>query len=93
MKTFQNKQLTINAKQSAYSELLLACVNNTPQGGFTVEEMRARNRIVDAVETSKNGEISLEDADYAKALECVETMRWAVLDDQLVQFNDDFAAC
>ncbi len=91
MKTFKDEQIVIKDKSSSYSELLLACVNNTPKEGFTVEEMRARSRIIDAVEQNTDGKIKLEDADYQKALNCVNTMRWAVLDKQIVKFNEAFA--
>jgi len=90
MKTFLEKKITIKGKSSSYGELLLACVNNVPKDGFTVEEMQERGRIVDAVKTAKDGKIKLEDADYERALVLVNFMRWAVMDDEIVNFSKDF---
>jgi len=91
MKTFSDKKVTIKGKSSSYSELLLACVNSVPKDGFTVEEMRARGRVIDAVESVEDGEIKLEDADYQKAVSYVNSMRWAVLDKEIVNFSEAFA--
>jgi len=73
--------------------LLKLCLANPPQGGFDYKEMRARNKIEDAIETVEpGGTIELEDADHAVAVQCVTAMRWGIKHRDLAKFAELFGA-
>lgn len=62
-----------------------------PQGGFTFEIMRSRNRIADVIDKLKDGApLKLEDADYANAVQCVRDMRWGTNHPDLLKFAEQF---
>lgn len=87
MKNIENKQTTIPSVAD-YRELINVVVNAAPQGGMTMSDMRSRLRIIDAVEKSNGENIALEDADYDTLLTCLDAMRWAIVDRQIVDFED-----
>ena len=87
MKTLDNKRFLLGTNETQYSELIKACLNNVPQGGFTPQEMKERMKILDVLETA-NGTIDLEDADAKKMKDCVKQMKWGLLDKNLIEFID-----
>lgn len=60
---------------SRLSDLALYAVNQAPQGGFDLATIRARLRLMDALNQAE-GEIALEDADAATLRLAVATCRW-----------------
>lgn len=103
-KTIKNKQTKIsifdetgNPIQNAdYASLIKMCVNQptlNPQSGqstgFSVEEIRSRMRIIDVIESSKNGSIIVEDADYDLLKQCVQSYRWGAVSQIILDFVDD----
>lgn len=95
MKTFINEKVELNREGSEqslktdYCELLKKCLNQTPQGGFDLETMRNRLRVVEVLEkVNLLGQVVLEDADHAIALRCAIQMKWAIMDRSILLFID-----
>lgn len=98
MSTIKNKECELVVKlpngasvpiKKKYSDLIIDSLNNPPQTGFNVKEMKDRMRIVDIAEKA-NGEITIEHpADIEKLKQCVDAMPWAVLSKDLIVFLDE----
>lgn len=98
-KIIENKKVNITLRNNAtgneeikmmdYKELMRLCVNNPPQGGYKIDDMRNRIRIVDAIADSKNGKVELEDSDVKVLKECVKSMAWSVLEQGIIDFVDE----
>lgn len=92
MKSIENKQTAIpNGKDNppfTYGELIKAVINQPKQGGFDYNDIETRLAISKAVKDNPET-IELENAhfDYLKKL--VETMKWAVFNEDLLTFKDD----
>lgn len=92
MKSLKNETTEIvkdkdNDTKQTYADLLIVCLNNVPNGGFTPELMAARVRVIDIVK--KGGDvIELEDADAKTAKEAVNSVRWNGLHSDLVKFTN-----
>ena len=87
MKTVENKKLTISGNIEKYSDLILACLKNPPQGGYDVTEMRKRIKAMDIIE--KGGEtLEFEDADFDCIKRCVNSMRWGSVHREIIEFVD-----
>jgi len=74
-----------------YLDLAKICLNAPPERGFTPDEMRARMRVLDALDAAQGqdaGCLILEDADAVKLQSCVQAMRWPRMHRQLVEFLD-----
>ena len=88
MKEIPNVQFT---EADSTVSLLKFALQSVPPGGFDFNEARARNRILDAAESVKQGDIiKLEDADYTKAVEVVKAARWGGAPKHLIQFAEQF---
>lgn len=69
-----------------YKELIKISINNVPNEGFTVDEMRKRIRILDSMD--KQGDMEFEDADFEIVKQCVNEQRWIKLDKDILTFVD-----
>lgn len=90
MVSFLNKETSIETGvdvKAKYGDLLLACLNSRPDGGFDIQEMRKRLRVIDVVEKGGD-ELLFEDADMATIVGCVSSMKWAVFSKEIVEFSD-----
>ena len=87
MKTIENKEINFADDVKDYATLIKFCMNRTPQGGYTVEEMRKRLRVLDVIEKAGK-EINLEDADFECAKTCVKGMKWGTMHQEIVDFVD-----
>lgn len=74
-----------------YSALIRVCLNNVPEGGYTVQEMRDRMDILNKAEKA-NGSLDLEDSETKKLKSCVKAMKWSLMNKEIVQFCDDVEA-
>ena len=90
MKTKENKTVSIAGKETTYQELITMCLNNPPEGGFTREEMKSRDRIESQLTVHEDGAFHFEDADYTKLIAIIGLMKWAIRDSQLKQFLIEF---
>jgi len=96
MKTFLNKKTEITQIDDkekktnlGYADLCLLCVRSAKEGGFGVEEMRKRFRLIDALDGIKdNAVVKLEDADAALLDEIMQGFRWAVLHKDIIALTD-----
>ncbi len=80
-----------NAKNATAKDLLLAAVDQSPQGGFDLATQRARNRVAAKLEGLADGaEIELEDSDYATAQEAVKAWRSGIRHKDIEQFYSLF---
>ena len=88
MREVPNKRF--NEERTTVS-LLTICLNNPGDRGLDLVTIRTRNRVFDAMEGVKEGDvIKLEDADYAVAQEAVRAARWAKPDKHIIQFAELF---
>lgn len=88
MKEVPNKQFT--EKDSTVS-LLTTCLNNPGDNGLDLAAIRARSRVMDALEEIESGGmIKLEDADYTVAQQSVKSVRWAAPHKHFISFAEQF---
>lgn len=59
------------------------------QNGATIDEMRKSIRVLDALDASQDGVLSLEDADWEFLKTKVERMPWTMVDRRFVTFHDE----
>jgi len=94
MKTLRNEAFDAklaSGKQlkGTYAELAIHALENIPQGGLGVKQMRARLRVLaalDGVEADRT--ITVEDADAKTLQECVSVMPWGLVAKPIVDFCD-----
>ena len=74
-----------------YRTLVEAALRNPldRQSGATITEMRQSIRVLDALDTSQNDILELEDADWQHLRNKVEHMPWATVDRRILRFCDD----
>ncbi|MCH8060093.1 MAG: hypothetical protein IIA11_06505 [Proteobacteria bacterium] len=79
MKTLELKDTAIKSGDETinYEQLIRSCLDNPPQGGFSMQDMKDRDRIEKALVAS-NGILELEDADVQNLKNLVSQMRWGV---------------
>lgn len=91
MKTIENKNSNIPGDLKTYSDLIMFCVKNPPQGGFDIADMRKRMKVMDVIE--KGGEsLEFEDAEFECVKQCVKNMRWPFLHKEVMEFVDYISA-
>ena len=60
-------------------------MNQPPQGGYDITEMRKRIRVTDVI--AEGGDFfEFEDADFACIKQCVESMRWGFAHKDILHF-------
>lgn len=87
MKKFNNDSFQIGGKKVDYKELIKTALDQTPQGGFSYEDIKERGRIDLAVEKA-NGVIELEDSDAENLKNIVKGARWAIRATEIEQFTE-----
>ena len=88
MKTLQNKTILLAGESITYAQLMAQCLNGAAEG-FSIDEMRRRIRVMDAIEKAGNDgkEIELEDHDYQTLVSALD-IRWRLLSREIVEFVD-----
>lgn len=77
-----------DCKQIKASDLIRTIVQRTDaQSGISIDQMRKRMRILDALDGSK-GTMSLEDADYELLLDLLRRFPFGVADKEIVTIAD-----
>lgn len=73
-------------------DYIKAVINNRPEGGFGVEDIRKRFRVIDSVEKLEDGaeELQLEDQDFEVLKQCVGQFKWGVMASSILEFADQF---
>lgn len=93
MKTLKNVTTTINVdaageEKLSYVELAKVCINNMPQGGLDVSQMKARLDVMTALDKA-NGEVKFTTTAQIETLQsCVKGMRWAIMHEDVVKFTE-----
>lgn len=90
MKKLTNKQTTLklNDKEAKYSDLIKICINAPVQGGFNLQQIKQRLRILDVLEKEPE-ELKFEDNDASNLEEIVSEFKWATVHKDVVQFVED----
>jgi hypothetical protein len=99
MKTIKNEKTTITedkvkfkgseSKELDYKDLIEIALDAPPQGGFSLKDIRDRNRIQDALDKSTNA-IALEDNDYDNLEKLLKDARWPTRHRELDAFLSKF---
>jgi len=77
----------VNKPDTLY--LINECLNNTPEGGYSYEDLKNRQRIEKACEKAKATSIQFEDNDASNLQDIVQSMRWAMRHDDIMNFCKD----
>lgn len=95
MKKVTNKSTALNVivKNSRYSDLLMYCINEPVQWGYTIEDMRVRVKLLEKVTRGEGKEyakeIEFEDAEFSVLKELVKSKKWLwILHKDAVEFVD-----
>jgi len=91
MHFFKLKKVVVQIGQEqqdiTYKDFITTCVNQIPKDGMGVIEMKKRLRIIDAVESvDDDNKIGLEDEDWVVLKQCVNSMSWAIVSKDIVEF-------
>jgi hypothetical protein len=97
MKTIELKSVSENhvggPVQFTTRDVIINCVDQASDG-VSVQEMRNRFRILDALDAAGAGaaELQLEDADFETLKKCVHAMdgKWRIASRFIVEFCDQF---
>ena len=92
MKTLPKRNLTIEIpglKQPNTLYLIGECMNSMPDGGYSYDDLKNRQRIDDALKKAKVKSIEFEDSDAENLQSIVKTMRWANRHEDIMQFCED----
>lgn len=90
MKVIENKKTELvknDTEKLKYSDLIMLCVRVAPQGGFSLEQMRPRLKIIEVCEAGK-AKLEMEDAEFAVVKQACAAMKWAAMDKDIVDFAD-----
>lgn len=68
-----------------YKDLLKTCLDYSPQG-FTLQLIRERKRVDEAMDRTGDDYIELEDADYITAQNAIKTVVWQQRNPAYIQF-------
>lgn len=95
MSIITNKETKIQISETEkanYGTLIIECLNQVPQGGFTVSEMQKRLNIVNyilSVKTNDPLDFKAEDAVLVKQV--VETKKWNAMHEDIVNLWNDIS--
>ena len=102
MKEFKNKETEVMipdekkstatelvTKVGTYADLCLICVRSPKEGGFSVEEMRKRFRIIDALDgVGKTATVKLEDQDADLLKQIMSEFKWSNMHKDIIELTD-----
>jgi hypothetical protein len=91
MKTVKNQQTHIKNGENFLNRgdlIKLAAVSPPPDRGITIQDMRSRMRVLDAIDKAGSGDIEFEDADFAVAKRLFEGFGWISPHKDLIDLAD-----
>jgi len=92
MKTIVNKTTSIKFTPEGeflkVSDLIKQSLNVVPEGGFTREDFKTRDRIEAYLGDGSNKEIKMEDADAISLKKIVQSIKWTFRHEDLSDFLD-----
>lgn len=71
------------------ADIIKAVMEHPGQGGIDVKALRARCRVLDALDAAADGAVHLEDADYATLSAAIAGFRFGVASRDLLAIVDD----
>ncbi len=83
-----NGQIAPEHTKVEYKMLLIDALDFPPQGGLLPKTMRERNNVAMKIETSKNGTVELENAEFDILYQTVQIMPMRVRDKGFEEFYD-----
>jgi hypothetical protein len=90
MKRIKLRPVTDGKPGQSTKEILLLVMNNSPNRAITVEEMRHRVAIMNAIDDAKEDEsFVLEDADWQVLRDGINNFPWSVANKGLLTIIDD----
>jgi len=89
-KTIKGKETGIkaNGKLLDRHDLLTLVTNDPPEKGLSINAMRERMRILDVIEKSEKGDITLEDADFKTLKTLFDAFGWLQPHKDLLELAD-----
>ena len=93
MKYLKNKRVKFeleSGKKCSYADLLIHCLDVTPEGGYDRKEMKIRDKL-ETIILKCNGNFKFENSDAEELQRIVEIPRWLTRDKEVEQFRDDVA--
>lgn len=91
MKSLPLKSFKVGEQEATYKELIRSCLNNVPQGGLDPEAMRERIKVLEVLESACEV-LEIEDAVAETLKKCVESMKWAVVNKDVLALCDEVKA-
>lgn len=102
MKLFENKAMTLTipkdirdpegpSKEATYASMCINAAQSFRREGFTVDEMKKRFRIIDALEPiadNPKGQAKLEDADADHLKAILDGFPWSAVEREIVEMTD-----
>lgn len=95
MKVVENKSTTLVLKNiedvpvfSKYSDLILIVINNPPQTGFSIADIKQRLQIAAAMENLTDNKFTLEDVDFTLVKTLLAAFKWTQVNKEIVEFSD-----
>lgn len=90
MKKFENKvtEITNGEVKMTYCDFAVLGLNNPPQGGFTVKEMKFRMDLISKFENVKPGDIvKLEEDEFDKVYE-TKVKGWNFMHKDIINYDN-----
>lgn len=69
------------------SKTLLKVVVSNHKEGFTIDQVRVGIKILDKIEAAED-EVVLEDAEYAFAVQQINSTKWKIISQDIIDFVD-----
>jgi hypothetical protein len=88
MKYLRMKSNEVGASSTA--EILKVCINDPPQGGFTSQDIRTLQRVLDSIEAGGDV-LAMEDTDAKAVQKRVAEMKWKIIHPDILAFVDAVA--
>lgn len=74
--------------ESSYAKLIMDCIKRpSSNAGFTYDEIESISKVKKAIAEEKEGQISLEDADFNFVKVKVASMTWGVPSEEFLKFK------
>tara|TARA_Y100001951_G_C11175631_1_gene202910 strand:- start:248 stop:577 length:330 start_codon:yes stop_codon:yes gene_type:complete len=71
-----------------YGDLLTGALNSIPEGGLAPVDMRERIKIIDKIESSKNGSIKLTEDEFNTVYDMAKDQKYAIVNQGFVDYVD-----
>lgn len=93
-KTIENKETTLNFKEGeetrkmTYFDIIKLCLDSPPQGGFSRDDIKKRNRIEDKLKGEIGSTVELEHDEFYSLKKICNDMKWNTRVEDIENFLD-----